>query len=140
MDINCADFGITPLLYKVAHKCNKLQDECLKKFSISAKQAAILGVIEFLGDGAINQKALSEMMGVKESSVSSIVKTMIKNEMISKEQSKTDGRNYILTITRKGRRICNMIKSSADEFERTFYKNLSDEEKESLKNLLIKLV
>lgn len=80
------------------------------------------------------------MMGVKESSVSSIVKTMIKNEMISKEQSKTDGRNYVLTITRKGRRICNMIKSSAGEFERTFYKNLSDEEKESLKNLLIKLV
>lgn len=33
-----------------------------------------------------------------------------------------------------------MIKSSAGEFERTFYKNLSDEEKESLKNLLIKLV
>ncbi len=140
MNSGYADFGITPLLYKVAHKCNKKQDECLKKFSISTRQAAILGIIEYLGDGAINQKTLSEVMDIKESSVSSIVKTMIKNEMISKEQSKTDARNYILKITKKGRWICNKLKYSAEEFEGMFYKNLSDEEKESFKNILNKLV
>ena len=140
MNISYADVGITPLLYRAAHKCNQLQDEHLKKFEISSRQAVILALIQYIGDGAINQKTLSKMMNVKESSVSSIVKTMIKNEVISKKQSKTDGRNYILTITEKGKQICNKLKNSYEEFEDVFYKNFTDEEKKIFKNLLIKLI
>ena len=134
------EFGITPFLYMVAHRCNQLQDEYLKKFNVSGKQAAVLGVIEFLGDGAINQKRLGETLGVKESSVSSIVKTMIKNELIKKAQSSEDARNYIITITEKGKKICDQFKNSIAEFEKTFYSNLSEDERKSFKKLLIKLI
>ena len=72
------DMGITPLLYKVAHKCILMQNEKLKDYSISAQQVALLGMIVFLGkDNGINQKTISKEMQVKESSVSSLVKTMI---------------------------------------------------------------
>lgn len=135
-----SDFAITPLIYKVAHKCSKGQNKCLKKFSISATQAAILGIIEYLGDGAINQKTLSEHMGVMESSISSVIKTMIKNGLIYKEQSKTDGRNFILKITEKGKEIGEKMKASADEFDKKFYANLTSDERATLKNILIKLI
>lgn len=134
------EFGVTPLLYMVAHRCNQLQDEYLKRFNVSGKQAAALGVIEFLGDGTINQKKLGETLGVKESSVSSIVKTMIRNELIKKEQSRRDARNYIITITDKGRMICEQFRNTIEEFEKEFYKNLSDDEIKSFKNLLRKLI
>ncbi len=140
MNASCGDFGITPLLYRVAHNCVEEQNKWMKDLSISAPQAAILGIIEFLGDGEINQKTVSDKIGVKEASVSSIIKTMINKGLINKEKSKTDGRNYILKITEKGRKISGDIKENADEFENYFYKMLDENEKESLKNILIKLI
>lgn len=135
------DMGITPLLYKVAHKCILMQNEKLKDYSISAQQAALLGMIVFLGkDNGINQKTISKEMQVKESSVSSLVKTMIKNGFIFKEQSKEDGRNYIIKLTDKGNEIIEVLKNTKGQIEKEIYGHLSEEEKDRLIKTLIKLV
>lgn len=135
------DMGITPLLYKVAHKCILMQNEKLKDYSISAQQAALLGMIVFLGeDNSINQKTLSKEMQVKESSVSSLVKTMIKNGFIFKEQSKEDGRNYIIKLTDKGNEIIEVLENTKGQIEKEIYGHLSEEEKDGLIKTLIKLV
>lgn len=134
------DVGITPLLYRAAHKCTMIHNELFKEFSISVQQAAVLAVIEFMGNGEMNQKKLSDEMSVKESSVSSIVKTMIKNDFIYKEQSKTDGRNQILKATDKGKEICEKLKSTAKRVEEELYGHLSETERAELIALLKKLV
>lgn len=139
VNIERADIGITPLLYRVAHKCSLIHNEKLKEFSISIQQAAVLAVIEFMGNGAMNQKRLSDEMCIKESSVSSIVKTMIKNNLIYKEQSKTDARNQILKATDKGKEICDSLKRSAEKVERELYGHLSEEERNNLISILKKL-
>lgn len=135
-----ADMGITPLLYKVAHKCSILQSEKLKELSISFPQAVILGIVAFVEDGTVNQRMLSEEMCIKESSVSSIIKTMIKNGLICKEQSKNDGRNNILKITDKGNEIVDKINSSLKSFEDKLYGQLTNEERKIFINLLEKLI
>lgn len=140
MDIRYADLGITPIMYRIAHNCIKVQNEWIKEFSISTPQAVILGLITFFSDYDINQKTLSEKMGVKESSISSIIKTMIKNGLIYKEQSKTDGRNYILKATDKGAEISVKVEASAKKFEDYFYAKLTTDEKTQLKNILLKLI
>lgn len=135
------DMGITPLLYKVAHKCILMQNEKLKDYSISAQQAALLGMIVFFGkENGINQKTISTEMQVKESSVSSLVKTMVKNGLIYKEQSKEDGRNYIIKLTDKGDEIIEVLKNTSGQIEEEIYSHLSKEEKNGLIKTLMKLV
>ncbi|MDO4300087.1 MAG: MarR family winged helix-turn-helix transcriptional regulator [Clostridia bacterium] len=138
--VESIDVGITPLLYRAAHKCTMIHNEMVKEFSISVQQAAILAVIEFMGNGEMNQKRLSDEMSVKESSVSSIVKTMIKNNFIYKEQSKTDARNQILKATEKGKEVCEKLKSTAKRVEEELYGHLSETEREELIAILKKLV
>lgn len=133
------DIGITPLLYRVAHKCNLIHNEKLKEFSVSIQQVAVLGVIEFIGDGAINQKTLSDEMGIKESSISSLIKTMIKNNLIYKEQSKSDGRNMLLKATQRGKDICSHLKANVGKVEDELYGSLTDEERKSFIAILKKL-
>ncbi len=133
------DMGITPLLYQASHKCMLLQNEILKKFNISVMQAAILGII-LVEDGSVNQKTLSKEMGVKESSVSSMINTMIKNELIVREQSKTDARNKILSLGERGREITEFVQDSAQDIENKLYGHLTEEEKSSLVSILKKLV
>lgn len=134
------DVGITPLLYIAAHKCTVIHNEMVKEFSISVQQAAVLAIIEFMGNGEMNQKRLSDEMSVKESSVSSIVKTMVKNNFIYKEQSKSDGRNQILKATEKGKEVCEKLKNTAKRVEEELYGHLSETEREELINILKKLV
>ncbi len=138
-DLNI-NMGITPLLYQASHKCMMMQNEILKKFNISVMQAAILGIIRFVEDGAVNQKTLSKEMGVKESSVSSMINTMIKNGLIVREQSKTDARNKILRLGERGRAITEFIEGSAKDIENMLYGHLTEEEKSSLVNILKKLI
>lgn len=133
------DMGITPLLYMVAHKCSLTYNKKLKELSISLQQAAVLAVIEFVGDGAINQKTLSKEMCVKESSVSSIVKTMIKNNFIYKEQSKEDARNQLLKTTEKGKEIMYRLKNSGQKLEKELYGHLSEDERNYLIAILRKM-
>lgn len=140
INIERADIGITPLLYRVAHKCSLIHNEKLKEFSISIQQAAVLAAVEFMGNGEMNQKRLSDEMCIKESSVSSIVKTMIKNNFIYREQSKTDGRNQILKATEKGKEVCENIKNTAKRVEEEIYGHLSETEREELMAILKKLV
>lgn len=98
-------------------------------------------MIVFLGkDNGINQKTISKEMQVKESSVSSLVKTMIKNGFIFKEQSKEDGRNYIIKLTDKGNEIIEVLKNTKGQIEKEIYGHLSEEEKDGLIKTLIKLV
>ncbi|MDO5388444.1 MAG: winged helix DNA-binding protein [Clostridia bacterium] len=135
------DIGITALLYRVAHKCMVMQSEKLKVYSVSPQQAVVLGTIIFIGkNNSVNQKAISREMHVKESSVSSIVKTMVKNGFISKEQSKDDARNYIIKLTDKGREIAYILKSLAEQVEEEIYERLSNDEKENLIKILKKLI
>lgn len=134
------DMGITPLLYKAAHKCALIHNEMIKEFSISIQQAAVLAIIEFIGDGAINQKTLSDEMSVKESSVSSIIKNMIKNNLIYKVQSKEDARKQILMVTDKGKKVCECLEKSAAKVENELYGHLTGKEREELINILKKLV
>ena len=131
-DLNI-NMGITPLLYQASHKCMMMQNEILKKFNISVMQAAILAIIRFVEDGTVNQRTLSREMGVKESSVSSMINTMIKNDLIIREQSKTDARE-------RGREITEFIENSAQDVENELYGHLTEEEKSSLVSILKKLI
>ncbi len=138
-DLNI-NMGITPLLYQASHKCMMMQNEILKKFNISVMQAAILAIIRFVEDGTVNQRTLSREMGVKESSVSSMINTMIKNDLIIREQSKTDARSKLLRLGERGREITEFIENSAQDVENELYGHLTEEEKSSLVSILKKLI
>lgn len=140
MNIKYGYYGILPCLYRVAHQCVIEQNNWNKGISVSAQQAAILGIIEFVGDDEINQKAISDRLGVKEASVSSIIKTMVKNGVINKRKSKSDGRNYILEVTEKGKESYNMLTERTEEFENSFFAKLTIDERKTLQILLEKLI
>ncbi len=131
---------IIPLLYKVAHKCLEGNSNGLKKYGISTPQAMILGMIghEFKGQD-ITQKDISNKLGIKESSVSSVIKTMIKNNLLTKEQSNIDARKYILKLTKKSNEMLEEIKRYYIEYEKVFLSVLDEKEKVLLENILSKL-
>ena len=51
LNLESMDVGITPLLYRAAHRCTVIHNEMFKEFSISVQQVAVLSVIEFVGNG-----------------------------------------------------------------------------------------
>ena len=53
-------------------------------------------------DGKMTQKEIEELLGIRKSTLSGILNTMKKNEIIDKKSSDKDSRSKIVVLTKKG--------------------------------------
>lgn len=120
----------------------KLDEELTKEFILASRfimkphghhmgQGRILRILK---DGPISQKELQEAMNVQAGSISEIVSKLEEKGLLTKTKSDEDARAVVLTITDKG-------KERLEEFaqRKDFYTSISEEEKEQLKDILVKL-
>lgn len=121
---------------------NKLDEELTKEFILASRfimrpHGHHMGqgrILKILNEGPISQKDLQEAMNVQAGSISEIVSKLEERGLLTKTKSEDDARSFILTITEKG-------KERVNEFaqRKEFYSSISEEEKEQLKNILVKL-
>ena len=121
---------------------NKLDEELTKEFILASRfimrpHGHHMGqgrILKILNKGPISQKELQETLNVQAGSVSEIVSKLEERGFLTRSKSEDDARVVILTITEKG-------KGRLDEHtqRRDFYSSISEEEKQQLKEILVKL-
>lgn len=130
---------ITLLLGRVAKRAKDSIDKEVIELGINTPQIIILFILSRCRDIEINQKFLANILEIKNSSVSSIINSMLKRELITKIKNEKDGRSFIIDLTEKGMEIAEIIKNKAFKFEEEIYSNLTAEEKDLLIKLLRKI-
>ena len=123
--------------------------EEISKFTCSAvsQESDSLGVaigyrsiLFFLGQNdGVTQLELSRLTGLKPPTVSVSLQKMENEGLVSRENDKDDLRKTIVTLTEKGRDICDKIAIVYDDCNKVITTALSPEELETLKAILVKI-
>jgi DNA-binding MarR family transcriptional regulator len=86
------------------------------------------------------QRDIEHEVGLRPSSVSSMIANLEKEGLISRSQAEGDARTKYLTLTEKGVELCNKNKQLMDHCDEIVEEALSEEEQEELKYLLTKVL
>jgi DNA-binding MarR family transcriptional regulator len=91
-------------------------------------------------DRPVCQRDIEHEVGLRPSSVSSMIANLEKEGLISRSQAEGDARTKYLTLTDKGEELCNKNKQLMDHCDELVEKALSEEEQLELKILLTKVL
>lgn len=110
------------------------------KFGVTGVQGRILGFIYCNSSKKdIFQKDIEEDLNIRSSSVTSILQLMEKNDYIKRVRVSEDGRLKKIILTEKGLKIQRNVYNSILKIEDSLKSELSDDEINSLVNLIYKL-
>lgn len=116
-------------------------DTRVNTFGITGLQSRIIKYIQrYSNERDIFQRDIEEEFKIRRSSVTSVLQTMEKNQLIIRESVKQDARLKKLVLTPKAISICNEINLSLDDFENHLKKGISDEEINQFTETLHKLL
>lgn len=98
------------------------------------------GLLSALGEhGLVSQQQLSRVMGVDPRNAVPIIDELEKGKLIERRPDPHDRRRYNVTLTQTGRRMMLRLRRDGAELEEEMLKGLSNEERASLHELLMKL-
>ena len=124
----------------VANRFRRLGDENLQKEGITISQLRVIAYISRQGDAPVYQKALEEHFDIRRSSVSGLLQNMEKSGLLMRRASDTDARVKILSLTEKGRRLDEKLKSYIHGLEEDLMKDFTAEEKKLLWSFLQRML
>lgn len=123
----------------VAHRIKRSLDQRVNEFQITSLQSKIIHYISN-SETDVFQKDLEEAFHIRRSSVTSVLQTMEKNDLISRISSSKDGRVKIITLTTKAKHISEELCNNFDAFEEYLISDLSDQEIENFNKTLAKIL
>lgn len=109
----------------------------LNKIGLYIGQPAVLDIVT--QNPGLNQKVLSNMAGIKPSTVNVMLSRMAKNDLIEIKKDGTNSKLSKVYTTQKGKELSQKgikLKTRLDEI---IYKDLTDKEITDLKNILSKI-
>lgn len=124
--------------HRIAVALRYINDEKLADYSITNRQARLLGKIRVGIDGgvAITRKYLEEVMQLSGPSVTSLLNGLEKNGFISRS---AEGCPWSIDITQKGRRLMADLHSVFETTEAQLLAGLTEAEVRQLQELMIKV-
>ena len=93
-----------------------------------------------LGKGDVNQRDLEYALGIKASSVSSLVRNLEQKGFIRCERLPQDTRNKRVLLTEKGMEVRAILDGARDQAEAKLVRGMSQEEQETLRQCLRKVL
>ncbi len=81
-------------------------------------------------DSVVYQKDIEKKLGLRKSTVSGILGTMIKNDIITRTDSTNDLRSKEIRLTETGYKLDKAMRKKAFEFEKLLQSNISKEDLE----------
>ncbi|MCU1421710.1 MAG: putative transcriptional regulatory protein for hcr operon [Microbacteriaceae bacterium] len=105
---------------------------------VTPSEAAVIRVIG--RSPGLSQRALADGVGSPASRMVAIVDALIARDLVRRERSAADRRNYELRLTDSGREVLAGLRAIAGAHEADIVAPLSDAEREQLAGLLDKLV
>lgn len=117
--------------------CQNIKKE--KVMNISHVQARVLRYLFVNKDKIIYQSDIEKEMDLRRSTISGILKTMEKNGLIKRENSKNDTRKKEVSLTDLSIQKHEEMKEKINKFEKEMLKGISLEEKEAFFRVIDKL-
>lgn len=102
-----------------------------------ASQWTLLRELRF--HGAMTQRMLQEHVGIRQSSLSELVKKLEEQEIIRRQVCPEDRRQIMISLTEKGTELCREAEERNLRQNVQYLSVLSEQEQESLLNLLTRL-
>lgn len=134
MDIG---YKITNISYGIRQFFDKLYAD----YDITYPQSRVLNRLFYqLDKGDVNQRDLEYALGIKASSVSSLVRNLEQKGFIRCERLPQDTRNKRVLLTEKGMEVQSVLAGSRDKAEEKLVQGLTEEEREVLQRCLTKIM
>lgn len=111
----------------------------LKDFDISEPQYNVLRVLKVRGGEPITVQKIQEKMVQRTSNVTRIIDKLIEKGLANRVECPSNRRKMDITITKKGEELLGELNEKVIAFHQPMSKNLSTEEAQTLKNLILKL-
>lgn len=95
-------------MLRVQSSLERRSDAFFQPFGLTASKFNILNLLS-LNQGRMDQAKLVEELLVGKSSISIVLKRMVRDDLVQREAHSTDGRQTVLVITEKGKKLWGSI-------------------------------
>ena len=109
-----------------------------QRYNLNFSQKRIVLLLD--REGSMTQKALTEHMDMKSASLSELLSKVIACGLVEKKRSEKDGRSFVLAVTEKGHEEAEAFRTRRRETAHYLFDILEDEEKNTLEDLLSRLM
>lgn len=125
------------LITNISYGIRQYFDKLFVDYDITYPQSRVLTrLFGQLGKGDVNQRDLEYALGIKASSVSSLVRNLEQKGFIRCERLPQDTRNKRVLLTEKGLEVRALIDGARDKAESNLVKNLTPEQQDQLRTYL----
>lgn len=113
-----------------------------EEYGINHTQFQVLIYLNFSEEHGekVCQKSIENEIKMRASSVSTMLAILEKNSFIERYVDENDARTKFITLTDKGREICNKSKHIIDKCDERISSILTEDEINSLKSILAKII
>ena len=131
--------ALGPMLGRCAHLARERMDARMSRFGMTPAQTHVLRYLRQNG-GQMPQRELLENLKVKPSTVNGILDRMEEKGLVERSVSGTDARQRVVALTPAGRKREAEAKQSFLEAEALIARGLTEEETETLRSLLERVI
>ena len=124
------------IIFKEINICNKLEK---KELPTSLTQIKIIKYIIDKYDKDVYQKELEDKLNLTRATISGVLKTMEKNNLIKRKFNELDQRSKKISLNKKIKRKLTEHFEKVNELENRMIKDISKEELEIFSNVLNKM-
>lgn len=117
-----------------AHFIQNNYNQKLAEYELTVAQGKVLYMLVNFGDQL--QAQLQQRLYIKASTMNGIIDSMLKKQLIEKNDSATDRRSKIISLTKKGRLLEDKLWLGSQHVEGEIIEGLSPEDKQLLLSLL----
>ena len=131
--------ALGPMLGRCAHLARERMDARMSRFGMTPAQTHVLRYLRQSG-GQMTQRELLDRMKVKPSTVNGILDRMEEKGLVERTVSGTDARQRLVALTPAGLEREAEVKQSFLEAEALIARGLTEEETETLRALLERVI
>lgn len=134
------DKGIGFLVTQVSHSITQCFNRAFEQYDITFPQSRVMAYLirqQELGD--VNQRDLEGALGIKASSISSLVRNLENKGFVECKRRAADARNKSITLTEKGLAVQHQLEGLCFEIEEILTAGISEAQLDELANQLQKV-
>lgn len=125
------------MITNISYGIRQYFDNLFSDYDVTYPQSRVLTrLFQQLGKGDVNQRDLEYALGIKASSVSSLVRNLEQKGFITCERLPQDTRNKRILLTPKGMALQDLLGGAKDQAEITLTAGLTEEQKETFRTCL----
>jgi len=121
------------LLWQAANKWQRNLNKALKKHKLTHARFILLSVAA--QSAGQSQKSLAAKAGIEKMMASKILRTLEKNKLLNRKESKNDSRSISIEITVNGKKLLAKAETDVKKVEAAFFKPLAKKQKNFNKKL-----